>query len=121
VRIAIIGSSYVGLVSGACFADFGHIVTRVDMDASKIAALQAGRMPIYEPGLANLLETNFREERLTFSTDLRAYDPQAMEQAKQVLTDVNVWQNASLRLRRLCTRDRDRVGCVSGPRPRPHQ
>jgi UDPglucose 6-dehydrogenase len=72
VRIAIIGSGYVGLVSGACFADFGHIVTCVDKDAPKIAALQAGKMPIYEPGLSNLVETNVREERLTFSTDLGA-------------------------------------------------
>ena len=70
MRIAIIGSGYVGLVSGACFADFGHIVTCVDMDASKIAALHAGRMPIYEPGLSQLVETNVHEERLSFSTDL---------------------------------------------------
>jgi UDPglucose 6-dehydrogenase len=69
VRIAIIGSGYVGLVSGACFADFGHNVTCVDSDAAKIAAVQAGKMPIYEPGLSSLVETNVREERLTFSTD----------------------------------------------------
>ena len=72
MRIAIIGSGYVGLVSGACFADFGHIVTCVDRDAAKIAGLQGGKMPIYEPGLSNLVETNVREERLTFSTDLAA-------------------------------------------------
>ena len=72
MRIAIIGSGYVGLVSGTCFADFGHIVTCVDKDAAKIAALQDGKMPIYEPGLSNLVETNVREERLTFSTDMAA-------------------------------------------------
>jgi UDPglucose 6-dehydrogenase len=72
VRIAIIGSGYVGLVSGACFADFGHVVTCVDRDASKIAALQGGKMPIYEPGLSNLVENNVREERLTFSTEFAA-------------------------------------------------
>ena len=72
MRIAIIGSGYVGLVSGACFADFGHVVTCVDRDAAKIAGLQGGKMPIYEPGLSNLVETNVREERLTFSTDLAA-------------------------------------------------
>jgi UDPglucose 6-dehydrogenase len=72
VRIAIVGSGYVGLVSGACFADFGHIVTCVDSDAAKIAALRDGNMPIYEPGLAVLVETNVREERLTFSTDIAA-------------------------------------------------
>ena len=70
MRIATIGSGYVGLVSGACFADFGHIVTCVDRDAAKIAALEGGKMPIYEPGLSSLVETNVREERLTFSTDI---------------------------------------------------
>lgn len=69
MRIAIIGSGYVGLVSGACFADFGHIVTCVDQDAAKIAGLKGGEMPIYEPGLSGLVETNVREERLAFSTD----------------------------------------------------
>jgi UDPglucose 6-dehydrogenase len=72
VHIAIIGSGYVGLVSGACFADFGHIVTCVDRDAAKIASLQSGKIPIYEPGLSSLVETNVREERLTFSTDIAA-------------------------------------------------
>ena len=84
MRIAIIGSGYVGLVSGACFADFGHIVTCVDRDAAKIAMLQAGKMPIYEPGLSSLVETNVREERLTFSTDLAA----AVEMAEAVFIAV---------------------------------
>jgi UDPglucose 6-dehydrogenase len=84
VRIAIIGSGYVGLVSGACFADFGHIVTCVDRDAAKIAALQDGKMPIYEPGLSSLVETNVREERLTFSTDIFA----AVHQAEVVFIAV---------------------------------
>src|SRR5271155_5153734 len=72
MRIAIVGCGYVGLVSGACFADFGHIVTCVDKDAAKIDALEGGKMPIYEPGLSTLVETNVREERLIFSTDLFA-------------------------------------------------
>jgi UDPglucose 6-dehydrogenase len=72
MRIAIIGSGYVGLVSGACFADFGHLVTCIDKDAAKIAALKSGKMPIYEPGLGGLVETNLHEERLFFSTDLAA-------------------------------------------------
>jgi UDPglucose 6-dehydrogenase len=70
MRIAMIGSGYVGLVSGACFADFGHDVTCVDRDAEKIAALKAGRMPIYEPGLDRLVADNVAAERLSFSTDL---------------------------------------------------
>jgi UDPglucose 6-dehydrogenase len=70
MRIAMIGSGYVGLVSGACFADFGHVVTCVDKDASKIAALEAGVMPIYEPGLEDLVANNVAEQRLSFTTDL---------------------------------------------------
>ncbi len=70
MRLAMIGSGYVGLVSGACFSDFGHHVTCVDTDAAKIAALRDGVMPIYEPGLRDLVERNVREGRLTFTTDL---------------------------------------------------
>ncbi|KQU55960.1 UDP-glucose 6-dehydrogenase [Sphingomonas sp. Leaf339] len=70
MRIVMIGSGYVGLVSGACFADFGHDVVCVDKDAGKIAALQAGRMPIYEPGLEQLVASNVAAGRLIFTTDL---------------------------------------------------
>ena len=66
----MIGSGYVGLVSGACFAQFGHDVVCVDKDAKKIARLLAGEMPIYEPGLDKLVADNVRADRLTFSTDL---------------------------------------------------
>ncbi|MGP7796938.1 UDP-glucose dehydrogenase family protein [Sphingomonas sp. CLY1604] len=72
MRITMIGSGYVGLVSGACFADFGHEVICVDKDEGKIAALKAGRMPIYEPGLEALVATNVAAGRLTFTTDLAA-------------------------------------------------
>ena len=72
MRITMIGSGYVGLVSGACFADFGHEVICVDKDESKIAALKAGRMPIYEPGLDALVASNVAAGRLSFTTDLTA-------------------------------------------------
>ncbi|MFN3349637.1 UDP-glucose dehydrogenase family protein [Pseudorhodoplanes sp.] len=70
MRIAMIGSGYVGLVSGACFADFGHQVVCVDKDARKIDALKQGKMPIYEPGLAELVGNNVRQNRLAFTTGL---------------------------------------------------
>jgi UDPglucose 6-dehydrogenase len=72
MKITMIGSGYVGLVSGACFSDFGHDVVCVDKDASKIEALEAGRMPIYEPGLEALVASNVRAGRLSFTTDLKA-------------------------------------------------
>src|SRR5690606_32860987 len=72
MRVAMIGSGYVGLVSGACFADFGHEVVCVDKAEDKIAALKAGRMPIYEPGLAELVASNVRAGRLSFTTELAA-------------------------------------------------
>jgi UDPglucose 6-dehydrogenase len=70
MKIAMVGSGYVGLVSGACFADFGHDVVCIDKDPAKIASLQAGLMPIYEPGLAELVGSNTRAGRLTFTTEL---------------------------------------------------
>ena len=70
MKIAMVGSGYVGLVSGACFADFGHDVVCIDQDQSKIDRLHAGVMPIYEPGLAELVENNAKAGRLTFTTSL---------------------------------------------------
>ena len=70
MRIAMIGTGYVGLVSGACFSDFGHIVTCVDRDAEKIALLGSGGLPIFEPGVEFLVATNIKAGRLSFSTEL---------------------------------------------------
>jgi UDPglucose 6-dehydrogenase len=71
VRIAVIGSGYVGLVTGTCLADFGHEVTCVDIDAQKIAALTRGEIPIYEPGLKEMVAHNLAGGRLSFTTDLK--------------------------------------------------
>ncbi|MFL6859014.1 MAG: nucleotide sugar dehydrogenase, partial [Allosphingosinicella sp.] len=72
MRIAMIGTGYVGLVSGACFSDFGHDVVCVDKDERKIDALRRGVMPIFEPGLDALVARNVRGGRLSFTTDLPA-------------------------------------------------
>ena len=70
MRIGVIGSGYVGLVTSACLADSGNHVMAIDNDESKIAELSAGRCPIFEPGLEELLGENLRAGRLRFSTDL---------------------------------------------------
>ena len=72
MHIAMIGTGYVGLVSGVCFSDFGHDVTCVDLNADKIARLDAGEVPIFEPGLDALMAKNVEEGRLTFTTDLKS-------------------------------------------------
>src|SRR4051812_24313543 len=72
MRVAMIGTGYVGLVSGACFADFGHHVTCVDKDAAKVASLARGDIPIHELGLDEVVARNAGERRLTFTADLSA-------------------------------------------------
>src|ERR1700689_2344931 len=70
MRIAMIGTGYVGLVSGACIADFGHDVICVDKDSAKIEALERGEIPIFEPGLQDLVRSNVKEGRLSFTSTL---------------------------------------------------
>ena len=72
MKIAVIGSGYVGLVSGACFSEFGFEVVCVDQDANKIAQLNDGKIPIYEPELDALVKNNLARRRLSFTTDLTA-------------------------------------------------
>ncbi len=84
MKIAVIGSGYVGLVSGACFSEFGFEVVCVDQDAGKIAQLNAGKIPIYEPELDNLVKNNVARRRLSFTTDLSA----AMKGAQAVFIAV---------------------------------
>src|SRR3569833_3274345 len=70
MRIAMIGAGYVGLVSGACFSDFGHQVVCVDNDTAKVDALNGGEIPIYEPGLDKLVEQNREQKRLSIVSDI---------------------------------------------------
>lgn len=75
MKVAIIGTGYVGLVTGSCFADLGNDVTCVDIDESKVKALRAGRIPIYEPGLADIVRRNAAEGRLTFTSNIEEAVP----------------------------------------------
>jgi len=84
MRIAMVGTGYVGLVSGACFSDFGHTVTCLDKDASKIETLKNGGVPIFEPGLDRLLASNVAEQRLFFSVE----PEQAMREADVIFIAV---------------------------------
>ena len=88
MRIAVVGTGYVGLVTGTCFADFGVSVTCVDVDAQKISVLQNGKVPIFEPGLEEMVRRNMAEGRLSFSTDLKS----AVEKSQVVFIAVGTPQ-----------------------------
>ena len=83
MNIAVVGTGYVGLVSGTCFAEMGNHVTCVDIDADKVAALQNGHVPIYEPGLETFFARGVREGRLRFTTELA----EAVETADVILNN----------------------------------
>src|ERR1700712_5358602 len=91
MKIAVIGTGYVGLVAGVCFADSGHDVVCVDVDEEKVKQLRKGESPIYEPGLKELLTKNIAGERLKFSTDL----PSAVKAAQVVFIAVGTPQSDS--------------------------
>ncbi len=91
MKIAVIGTGYVGLVTGTCFADSGNEVVCVDIDADKIAALNAGKVPIYEPGLEEMVEYNLAAKRLMFTTDLAA----AVKPAEIIYLAVGTPQNSN--------------------------
>ena len=90
MNLAMIGTGYVGLVAGTCFAESGNDVTCVDIDQAKIAALKSGKVPIYEPGLEELVQRNLEEQRLSFTTDL----PAAVRQASIIFIAVGTPQDA---------------------------
>ena len=71
MRVGVFGAGYVGLVTGTCFAEMGNDVVICDVDEDRIAELSRGRIPIYEPGLEEMLERNLENDRLTFTTDAR--------------------------------------------------
>ena len=91
MKIAVVGTGYVGLVTATCLAESGNEVVGIDKDAGKIATLKSGKIPIYEPGLLELVQRNFREQRLTFVTDL----PSAVKDAQLIVIAVGTPQSTT--------------------------
>ena len=108
MRVAMIGTGYVGLVSGACFADFGHVVTCIDKDAAKIERLRSGEMPIFEPGLEALVARNVEAGRLSFTTDVGGGDRAGRRGVHRRRHAVAARRRLCRPLLRLCRRARDR-------------
>ena len=93
MRIGVVGTGYVGLVSGTCFADSGNTVTCLDIDAAKVARLTAGEVPIYEPGLEEMVVRNAEAGRLRFTTDTANPSPKSptrWRSQKNLLGNVSV-------------------------------
>jgi UDPglucose 6-dehydrogenase len=110
-RICMVGTGYVGLVSGACLADFGHRVVCVDIDEARLASIRNGVMPIYEPGLKELVARNFSAGRLVFTTDLKS----AVEDSLVVFSAVGTpeRQDGSCDLSAVFTVAKDVASCMS--------
>ena len=89
-KISIIGTGYVGLVAGVCLADFGNNIINVDIDQEKIKQLKNGEVPIYEPGLKDRLEKNIKEERISFTTDIK----QAVKESEVIFIAVGTTPTA---------------------------
>jgi UDPglucose 6-dehydrogenase len=113
MRIAVIGTGYVGLVAGVCFADAGHDVVCVDTDAGKVERMRRGEVPIYEPGLADLMQRAIREKRLTFTTT----HAEAVRGSKVVFVAVGTpeGENGAPDLRALDAAVRDVARALTGP------
>src|SRR5438874_9473901 len=91
MKIAVIGTGYVGLVTSTCLAESGNEVVGIDKDAGKINTLKSGKVPIYEPGLLELVQRNVREQRLSFTTDL----PAAVKDASLIFVAVGTPETAT--------------------------
>ena len=106
MNLAVVGSGYVGLVAGTCFAESGNDVTCVDIDEKKIDMLKAGKVPIYEPGLEEMVRRNAEDQRLSFTTDL----PSAVKNSQIIFIAVGTPQGADGACQsRLCARRQPRA------------
>src|SRR6188768_2513520 len=112
MKIAVIGTGYVGLVVGACFAETGNDVTCVDKDAAKVKMLKRGKIPIYEPGLQELVHRNTEEKRLTFTTQL----PEAVKRAEVIFIAVGtpMGEDGSADLQHVLAAARDIARAMNG-------